>query len=205
MLLICLLAMPTISTRADVIDEGQSTEGKDFWVTFMQADQNDHSDASDKAITLALTVSAKEDCKVTFTNPITGEKLDTTLTAGSIAEVPFYTGDGGEYARTRTDAQKARVTCYTIYPDSADHSAIHVESTGTISLFASNRREKSFDATNVLPTPSLLDEYLIQTVAPSDHQNKPQGTHFCIIATEDNTVVDYCPTVYTDNMIALQK
>ena len=204
MLLICLLAMPTISTRADVIDEGQSTEGKDFWVTFMQADQNDHSDASDKAITLALTVSAKEDCKVTFTNPITGEKLDTTLTAGSIAEVPFYTGDGGEYARTRTDAQKARVTCYTIYPDSADHSAIHVESTGTISLFASNRREKSFDATNVLPTPSLLDEYLIQTVAPSDHQNKPQGTHFCIIATEDNTVVDYCPTVYTDNMIALQ-
>ena len=197
MLLICLLAMPTISTRADVIDEGQSTEGKDFWVTFMQADQNDHSDASDKAITLALTVSAKEDCKVTFTNPITQEKIDTTLTAGSIAEVPFYTGDGGDAARTRTDAKKARVTCYTIYPDSADHSAIHVESTGTISLFASNRREKSFDATNVLPTPSLLDEYLIQTIAPSDHQNKPQGTHFCIIATEDNTIVDYCPTALT--------
>ena len=81
-LLVCLLAMPAMSIRADVIDEGQSTEGKDFWVTFMQADQNDHSDASDKAITLALTVSAKEDCKVTFTNPITGEKLDTTLTAG---------------------------------------------------------------------------------------------------------------------------
>ena len=197
MLLICLLAITSISTRADVIDEGQSTEGKDFWVTFMQADQNDHSDASDKAITLALTVSAKENCKVTFTNPITQEKIDTTLTAGSIAEVPFYTGDGGEAARTRTDAQKARVTCYTIYPDSADHSAIHVESTGTISLFASNRREKSFDATNVLPTPSLLDEYLIQTIAPSDHQNKPQGTHFCIIATEDNTIVDYCPTALT--------
>ena len=204
-LLIGLLAMPAISTRADVVDEGQSTEGKDFWVTFMQADQNDHSDASDKAITLALTVSAKEDCKVTFTNPITGEKLDTTLTAGSIAEVPFYTGDGGDAARTRTDAKKAAVTCYTIYPDSVDHSAIHVESTGIISLFASNRRSKSFDATNVLPTPSLLDEYLIQTVAPSDHQDKPQGTHFCIIATEDNTVVDYCPTVFTDVMISLRK
>ena len=196
-LLIGLLAMPAISTRADVVDEGQTTEGKDFWVTFMQADQNDHSDASDKAVTLALTVSAKEECDVTFTNPITGESINRHLAAGAIDEVPFYTGDGGEAARTRTDAQKALVTCYTIYPDSVDHSAIHVESTGIISLFASNRRSKSFDATNVLPTPSLLDEYLIQTVAPSDHQNKPHGTHFSIIATEDNTIVDFCPTAMT--------
>ena len=196
-LLIGLLAMPAISPRADVVDEGQTTEGTDFWVTFMQADQNDHSDASDKAVTLALTVSAKEECDVTFTNPITGESINRHLAAGAIDEVPFYTGDGGEAARTRTDAQKALVTCYTIYPDSVDHSAIHVESTGIISLFASNRRSKSFDATNVLPTPSLLDEYLIQTVAPSDHQNKPQGTHFSIIATEDNTIVDFCPTAMT--------
>ena len=201
----CFALMPFVGTKADTVVDGQSTEGKDFWVTFMQADQNDHSDASDKAVTLALTVSAKEECDVTFTNPITGESINRHLAAGAIDEVPFYTGDGGEAARTRTDAQKALVTCYTIYPDSVDHSAIHVESTGIISLFASNRRSKSFDATNVLPTPSLLDEYLIQTVAPSDHQNKPQGTHFCIIATEDNTVVDYCPTVFTDVMISLRQ
>ena len=194
-LLLCLPAIPVMSIRADVVDEGQSTEGKDFWVTFLQADQNDHSDATDKAITLALTVSAKEDCDVTFKNPITGEFIQRHLTAGGIEEVHFYTGDGGDEARTRTDDKKALVTCYTIYADSVDHSAIHVESTGIISLFASNRRSKSFDATNVLPTPSLLDEYLIQTVAPSDHQDKPQGTHFAIIATEDNTIVDYCPTV----------
>ncbi len=193
----CLALMPFVGTKADTVVDGQSTEGKDFWVTFMRADQNDHSDETDKAITLALTVSAKEACEVTFTNPITGETHSETLAAGDIKEVPFYTGDGSETARTRTDAQKAIVTCYTYYPDSVDHSAIHVESTGVISLFASNRRSKSFDATNVLPTPSLLDEYLIQTVPPSDHGNEPQGTHFCIIATEDNTVVDYCPTVLT--------
>ena len=40
-LLFCLLAMPAMSIRADVIDEGQTTEGKDFWVTFMQADQDE--------------------------------------------------------------------------------------------------------------------------------------------------------------------
>ena len=193
----CLALVPFVGAKADTVVDGQSTEGKDFWVTFMRADQNDHSDASDKAITLALTVSAKEACEVTFTNPITGETHSETLAAGDIREVPFYTGDGSETARTRTDAQKAIVTCYTFYPDSVDHSAIHVESTGVISLFASNRRSKSFDATNVLPTPSLLDEYLIQTVPPSAHGNEPQGTHFCIIATEDNTVVDYCPTVET--------
>lgn len=194
-LLFCLLAIPAMSIRADVIDEGQSTEGKDFWVTFMRADQNDHSDASDKAVTLALTVSAKEECDVTFTNPNTNETVSEHLTAGSIREVAFYTGDASETARTRTDGQKATVTCYTFYPDSVDNCAIHVEATAPISLFASNRRSKSFDATNVLPTASLLDEYLIQAIAPSDHGDSPQGTHFCIIATEDNTIVDFCPTV----------
>ncbi len=203
-LLVCLM-VPFAGLQAQsTVQDGQSTEGKDFWVTFMQADQNDHSDADDKAITLALTVSAKEECDVTFTNPITKESVNRHLAAGAIEEVRLYTGDGGENARTRTDAQKAAVTCYTIYSDSVDHSAIHVESTGVISLFASNRRSKSFDATNVLPTPSLQDEYLIQTVAPSDHQNKPQGTHFCIIATEDNTVVDYCLTAYTDKINELK-
>ena len=37
-LLLCLLAIPVMSIRADVVDEGQSTEGKDFWVTFLKAD-----------------------------------------------------------------------------------------------------------------------------------------------------------------------
>ena len=191
----CLLVMPFGRLMADVVDEGQSTEGKDFWVTFMRADQNDHSDATDKAVTLALTVSAKEECDVTFTNPNTNETKSEHMTAGSIKEVTFYTGDAGETARTRTDEKKASITCYTYYPDSVDNCAIHVEATAPISLFASNRRSKSFDATNVLPTASLLDEYLIQAVAPSDHGGEPQGTHFCIIATENNTIVDYCPTV----------
>ena len=197
-LLCCLMWVPFMRTQAQsTVAEGQSTEGKDFWVTFMRADQNDHSDASDKAVTLALTVSAKEECDVTFTNPNTNETKNEHLAAGEIKEVAFYTGDAGSEARTRTDAQKAIVTCYTYYPDSVDNCAIHVEATKAISLFASNRRSKSFDATNELPTASLLDEYLIQSVPPSDHGGSPQGTHFCIIAIEDNTVVDYCPTVET--------
>lgn len=195
LLLIGMLTTLSIGAKADTVVEGQSTEGKDFWVTFMRADQNDHSDASDKAVTLALTVSAKEECDVTFTNPNTNETVNEHLTAGEIKEVDFYTGDASDLARTRTDAQKATITCYTYYPDSVDNCAIHVEATAPISVFASNRRSKSFDATNVLPTASLLDEYLIQAIAPSDHGGSPQGTHFCIIATEDNTVVDYCPTV----------
>ena len=194
--LLCgLMMIPSMSRAQSTVVEGQSTEGKDFWVTFMRADQNDHSDADDKAVTLALTVSAKEECDVTFTNPNTGESTNRHLAAGSIEEIAFYTGDASETARTRTDAQKATITCYTFYPDSVDNCAIHVESTKAISLFASNRRSKSFDATNVLPTASLLDEYLIQSVSPSDHGGSPQGTHFAIIATENNTVVDYCPTV----------
>ena len=71
-----------------------------------------------------------------------------------------------------------------------------------ISLFATNYKKATFDATNVLPTPSLLDEYIIQTYTPSDHDgaSATQGSHFAIIAAEDNTVVDYCPTVLTQTI-----
>lgn len=175
----------------------QTTEGKDFWVTFLRADQNDVSDNSDKAVTLALTVSSRYECDVTFLNPYTGESKSTHLDAGDIEEVSFYTGRADAQARTRTDNKKASVTCYTFYPDVVDTCAIHVTSTAPISLFASNHREKSFDATNVLPTASLHSEYLIQSYPPSDHENKPQGTHFAIIAAEDNVTVDYYPTVMT--------
>ena len=64
-LLFCLLVVPAMSTQAAVVDEGQSTEGKDFWVTFMQADQGSNS------LILQLSISAREDCQVVINNPFT--------------------------------------------------------------------------------------------------------------------------------------
>jgi len=192
-LLIGLLAMPAISTRADVIDEGQTTEGKDFWVTFMQADQDPNND-----LTLSLSISSREDCQVTIKNPFT--QFDTTIsvTANVMQPVELYNGNV-LVNNARSVMETTGKVCYAVNSEQVDTCALHVTSTAKISLFATNYKRATFDATNVLPTPSLLDEYIIQTYTPSDHGGvgSTQGSHFAIIAAEDNTIVDYCPTVRT--------
>ena len=192
-LLIGLLAMPAISTRADVIDKGQTTEGKDFWVTFMQADQDSNND-----LTLSLSISSRKDCQVIISNPFTNYSETISVTANVMEPVELYTGNVLAQNARNSMATTGKV-CYAVNSEQVDTCALHVTATADISLFATNYKKATFDATNVLPTPSLLDEYIIQTYTPSDHDgaNATQGSHFAIIAAEDSTIVDYCLTVMT--------
>ena len=195
-LLLCLLAIPVMSIRADVVDEGQSTEGKDFWVTFMQADQDPNNE-----LTLSLSISSREDCQVTITNPFSGYTENVNVTANQMQLVELYSGNVLVNNARSTMATTGKV-CYAVNSEQVDTCALHVTATKNISLFATNYKKATFDATNVLPTPSLLDEYIIQTYTPSDHGgvSSTQGSHFAIIAAEDNTIVDYCPTVPTQSI-----
>jgi len=175
------------------VEEGQSTEGKDFWVTFMQADQDPNNE-----LTLSLSISSREDCQVTIENPYTSYSETVSVTAGQMQLVTLYSGN--VLTSTAREAMKTSgKVCYAVNSEQVDTCALHVTATKNISLFATNYKKATFDATNVLPTASLLDEYVIQTYTPSDHGgvSSTQGSHFAIIAAEDNTVVDYCPTVLT--------
>ncbi|MCQ2342644.1 MAG: IgGFc-binding protein [Paludibacteraceae bacterium] len=155
-----------------------STEGKDFWVTFLRASENDGGPQE-----LRLTFSSMQATVVTVTNPSTGYNTQVNLAAGSAQEVLIPQGSWN--------------SCYSTTNETPTYTALHVTATADISLFAGNYRDKSFDAANILPTSSLLDDYLIQTYRPSDHEGKPQGSHFAIVAVEDNTVVDYYLTATT--------
>ena len=172
---------------------GQSTEGKDFWVTFMQADQDPNNE-----LVLSLSISSREDCQVTISNPYTGYSEFVDILANQVQFVELYRGnvllDNARLAMAQT-----RKVCYAGYSEQVDTCALHVIATKNISLFATNYKRATFDATNVLPTPMLQDEYIIQTYTPSDHGgvSQSQGSHFAIITAEDNTIVDYCPTVLT--------
>lgn len=192
-LLFCLLAMPAMSLRADVVDEGQSTEGKDFWVTFMQADQGSNS------LILQLSISAREDCEVTISNPFTNYSETVPVVANEMKLVEVYRGSSPIASTVRQEMTNTGKICYSVNSEKIDTCALHVVATKDISLFATNYKYATFDATNVLPTPSLRAEYIVQTYTPSDHDgaSKSQGSHFAIIATEDNTIVDYVPTEYT--------
>lgn len=194
-LLCCLLMVPFVGAEAQsTVVEGQSTEGKDFWVTFMQADQDPNND-----LTLSLSISSRENCEVTIVNPYSGYSEKVNVTAGEMQLVELYSGNVLVSNARSTMATTGKV-CYAVNSETVDTCALHVTSTANISLFATNYKKATFDATNVLPTASLLDEYIIQTYTPSDHGgvSSTQGSHFAIIAAEDNTIVDYIPTEPTE-------
>ena len=191
MLLVCLLAVPFAGVKADV--DGQSTEGKEFWLTFPRADESDGKEAKP-----FLAISAKKagDNTITIKNDALG--LDTTI---------VMTAADNRYKEVEIDEKYCYLTTGDDNNDSCFKS-LHVLSTDTISLYAGNWPWKlesgkkvcaSFDVANILPQPSLKDQHIIQAYSPSDHDGKAacQGSHFAIIAIEDNTIVDYCPTAFT--------
>ena len=132
---------------------------------------------------------------MTISNPFTTYSETVDVVANEMALVTLY--HGNVIASTaRTAMESTGKVCYAVNSEQIDTCALHVTADKNISLFATNYKYATFDATNVLPTESLLDEYYIQTYTPSDHGGvgSTQGSHFAIIAAEDNTIVDYCPT-----------
>lgn len=166
LLLMLLINLPAVFA--------QTTEGKDFWVTFLRADADSPED-------LTLSFSTKQDCQVFLENKYTGYRDTLDVTAGTLLTRKLNQQD-----------------CYTSTSEEVSKTAIHITSTKEISVFAGNYRTKSFDAANILPTQALKDEYIAQAYPASDHEDKVQGTHFGIVAIEDNTIVKYVPSTYTD-------
>ena len=198
-LLFCMTLLPLGKTTADTVVEGQSTEGKDFWVTFMQADQKTSSKGdlgSYNSLHLSVSISSREDCKVTIENPFTNYIQQVNVTANEMKLVEIYNGHPVT-TTARSEMQTSGKVCYAVNNEQVDTCALHITATANISLFATNYKKATFDATNVLPTKSLLKDYIIQAYTPSDHNGTAQGTHFAIIATEDNTNVSYTPSVLT--------
>ena len=62
--------------------QAPSTEGKDFWVTFLQASENDGGPQE-----LKLTISAREACKVTIENPNNGFTTSFNVTDNSSTQI----------------------------------------------------------------------------------------------------------------------
>lgn len=176
------LALMLILMSSSAMLFAQSTEGKDFWVTLMRA----CDDAPDE---LSLRISAKTDAQVTIENTYTGYTRTVNVPANGIESVVL----------SKTD-------CYVGTSDNkkVTNKALHVSSDVEISLIAANYREQSFDVAAILPTDALLDEYIVCTYPATDHDSKPQGSHFAIVATEDNTIVDYMVTTMPDTIAKLQ-
>lgn len=171
-LALALVCMPTLLSA-------QSTEGKDFWVTLMRSDSNNPTE-------LSLTFATKNTTtKISVKNTVTGYDTTFQMAPKSLQKLVLnkkdcYVGDGENKV--------------------VSDKALHVTADHEISLIAANYRDKSFDVAAILPTPALGKEYRIQCYSPSAHEDASQGSHFAVIATEDNTVVRYVLSLMSDSV-----
>ena len=156
----------------------QSTEGTDFWVTLMRGDAGQYND-------LMLSFSANHATKVYVENKETDYRDTVEVGDNDIKQLNLNAHESSCYV---TDAQE----------ETPVYRALHVTSDKPISLIAANYKNKSFDVAAILPTRALLSEYRIQCYTPFDHEDKYQGSHFAVVAADDNVVVDIILTAATN-------
>ena len=163
-----------------------STQGKEFWLTFMQNGYEEHSMGG--WVTNQVLISAKRNCTGSVSNPLTGWRQTFNVNANNITTIDIPIEQGYHGASNY---------------GAISNKAILVESTDTISVYCSNIAYVSFDASFVLPVESLGNDYIIQCYdqssvsVPESAVNNYQTSAFVIVATENNTVVDITPACAT--------
>ena len=165
-----------------------TTEGNDFWLTFMNNGMFDatNPENKNKPFEMKVIVSAREAMSIKID---VGTDNVTTLNL-SAGETRVYTIDRNTYAKT-------------IYlfksENTEDHyKGVHVYAADsnkdkTFSCFSYNRTGDIADsyreASLILPTQSLGKEYFIQN-SPQDNYS----SQFAFVATEDGTTVQFSPS-----------
>ncbi len=181
------LLLAAITAKA----QDASTQGTEFWVSFMTNGHKYHSSAPNNGnwLLTQVLISSKTDCTGTITNPQTGWSTDFTVQADNITTVDIpedvaYIDGNSEQVQNK---------------------GILVSCSDTVSVFCTNIAYLSFDASYVLPIQSLADDYIIQTYDQSHissnqpFQTQNQTSAFLIVATENNTTVDITPATQTLN------
>lgn len=180
--------------------------GTDFWVTFMpngDIGEDLAGTSTGNPLTFSILVTSKRNCNVYIYHQTSAS------TQGTMGPYPITANQ----ARTITVEASS---CYTASANSAQYRSIHIVATDTISVFASNFAAASFDITNVLPTSTLTNEYIVQTYPAgygsftrqdsfidgsygSGTITSAPSNEFVVVATEDNTTVSITPACATSN------
>lgn len=183
--LFLLLSSTLVPFTDTVTAQEVTTEGTEFWVSFMGNgfENNDYS-GSPYLIT-QLLISAKQDCSGTITNPNDPSwSYDFSVSANNITFIDIPRSQGYvELNEYTTPVNKG----------------LFIQSTAPISVFCANAARYSFDASYVLPTQALADDYIIQSYKPQNSILPDDNTSaFLIIATEEGeTLVDITPKTKT--------
>lgn len=172
-------------------DRYNTTEGNDFWLTFMNNNMFDPDKPENATVKFEMTIALSA-----------REAMDVCIAIGtSVSTVHVGAGETVLYEVPRTMTKQI----YLFESEQAGKTGVHVYAAPTspenkkkvfsCALYnrAGDSPVTSRDAALVLPTRFLGKEYIVQTY-PED----VYSTEFAIIATEDNTNVIITPTFDTD-------
>lgn len=148
----------------------QSTKGRDFWFGFM-----DQLGASPD---LKVYITSNTNTTGVISIPLQGWSQNFTVTAGvsTVITVPIAQG------QTKTN-------------NTIDTKGIHIHTQECVSVFALNYYPYTSDASVILPTDALGQEYYLQT--GSENSNVTGETELLVVASQDGTQVNITPSVNT--------
>lgn len=184
---VCLLTMVAGEAFAQA-----TTEGKRFWVAIPFANGPDGAVANFEPF---IAISAKQACSIKLSQPAGtwgndgSQTFDveadswTIVSNGTSFDTPLTLPDDVWYNKSWTFTSASE-------PSTPFKYGILVEATEDVSVYAAMRGDYSYDASNILPEPTLQSEYLLQDYPGYDSDGKTGHSVFIILATEDNTEVE---------------
>lgn len=160
-----------------------TTEGNDFWLAFLPNHRKGELSLliSGSQPTTGRVVSSDSSWSQTFSvmpGTVTRIMVPDTFVLGT----GFLSEDGIIWGN-----------------DVYNNKGFHVTTEANVSLYASNYLSASYDITNVFPTATLGQQYLLQTVQ-SDYEESFLHSAFGVVATEDSTEV-FFDVVYEDSLV----
>ena len=159
----------------------RSTQGRDFFVTFMM---NAGTAMDDKSLALQLRVATmEEEANVT---------IEYRYGSSSVYKETFKVYKDSVY--TYSVPENRRQYAYALDEEKKGYKSVRVVSDKDISVYACNYGNSSYDATMVLPIQTLGNEYVLQTFLKDRY-----ATEFAIVATDPTkqTTVYITPSVLT--------
>ncbi|MBR6879146.1 MAG: hypothetical protein IKM95_07190 [Bacteroidales bacterium] len=181
--LFLLLSSTLVPFTNTVTAQEVTTEGTEFWVSFMGNGFENNGLFSSYLLT-RLLVSSKQDCSGRVTNPNHPDWwIDFEVRADSIRLIDIPR----DMAYVELNEYREPV-----------NKGLYVQTTAPVSVYCVNAARYSFDASYVLPIQALADDYIIQTYNPGIQSDARCTSSFLIIAIEEGeTIVDITPKTKT--------
>ncbi|MBQ7996041.1 MAG: hypothetical protein IJ249_00035 [Paludibacteraceae bacterium] len=173
LLLVGILPATAVSVRNDTWTTVRSTQGTDFWLTYM--------------LNAGVKIEGQSKHVLQLHASTEYASSEVTVTIGTKSHKFVVKKDS---VVTFTVPNTERENAYIYNDQSQEKKGVHVTSTAPISLYSSNYGALSYEASIVLPSSALGNEYIVQTFSKDRY-----ATEFVVIALENRTNVHIIPQV----------